>query len=82
MRRIPLADLTHHIERALLNLGLTPDRAALSARLTAETDRDGVRTHGIARLPRFAEMIRLGAVNPSATPETSPPTLPCPAPSS
>ena len=70
MLRIPIADLTHYIERALLHLGLAPERAALSARLIAETDRDGVRTHGIARLPRFAEMVHLGAVDPRATPET------------
>jgi len=42
----------------LLALGLAPARAALSARLTAETDRDGVRTHGVARLPRFAQWVR------------------------
>lgn len=69
MRRIPFPELQSTIERAMLNLGLAPERAALSARLTAETDRDGVRTHGIARVPRFAEMVRLGSVNPHATTE-------------
>jgi len=69
MRRIPFSELQSTLERAMLNLGLTPERAALSARLTAETDRDGVRTHGIARVPRFAEMVRLGSVNPHATPK-------------
>jgi 3-dehydro-L-gulonate 2-dehydrogenase len=47
---------------------MSPDRAALSARLTAETDRDGVRTHGIARLPRFVEMVRLGRIDVHAEP--------------
>jgi 3-dehydro-L-gulonate 2-dehydrogenase len=69
MLRIPFDDLTNTIERALLNLGLTPPRAALSARLIAETDRDGVRTHGIARLPRFAQMVHNGVINPLAEPE-------------
>ena len=69
MLRVPFDDLANTIEQALIRLGLTPTRAALSARLTAETDRDGVRTHGIARLPRFAEMVRNGAVNPLAEPE-------------
>jgi 3-dehydro-L-gulonate 2-dehydrogenase len=69
MLRVPFDDLTAAIEQALLNLGLTPPRAALSARLTAETDRDGVRTHGIARLPRFADMVRNGSVNPIAESE-------------
>jgi 3-dehydro-L-gulonate 2-dehydrogenase len=68
MQRIPFDELRHRIERVLLALGLKPDRAALGARLTAETDRDGVRTHGIARLPRFAEMVRLGRIDPLAEP--------------
>ena len=68
MLRIPFADLTATLTRALQALGLTPERAALSARLIAETDRDGVSTHGVARFPRFAEMVRLGRIDPLATP--------------
>ena len=67
--RIPFARLHGTLERALLGLGVAPERAKLGARLIAETDRDGVRTHGIARLPRFAEMVRLGRIDPQATPE-------------
>ena len=69
MIRIPFDDLRSTLERVFLHLGLDPERAALSARLTAETDRDGVRTHGIARLPRFAEMVRNGSIDPLARPE-------------
>jgi 3-dehydro-L-gulonate 2-dehydrogenase len=69
MQRIDFDELRGRIERVLLGLGLAPERAALAARLTAETDRDGVRTHGIARLPRFAEMVRLGRIEPRAAPE-------------
>lgn len=69
MNRIPFEDLRGRLERVLLRLGLGPERAAASARLIAETDRDGVRTHGIARLPRFAEMVRLGRIDPLAEPE-------------
>lgn len=69
MIRVPFDELRERIERILLSLGLTPPRAALSARLTAEADRDGIRTHGIARLPRFAEMVRLGRIDPVAEPE-------------
>jgi 3-dehydro-L-gulonate 2-dehydrogenase len=68
-QRISFEDLRHRIERILLALGLAPERAALSARLTAETDRDGVRTHGIARLPRFAQWVRDGMIDPAAEPE-------------
>jgi 3-dehydro-L-gulonate 2-dehydrogenase len=69
MIRIPFEELRSRIEHILLAHGLTPPRASLSARLIAETDRDGVRTHGIARLPRFAQMVQLGRIVPSAEPE-------------
>ena len=69
MRRVAFAELQGRIERVLLGLGVAPERAALGARLTAETDRDGVRTHGIARLPRFAQWARDGVVDPRAEPE-------------
>ena len=70
MLRVPYPDLQATLHRALLHLGLSDseDRAALSARLTAETDRDGVRTHGIARFPRFAAMVRNRSVDPVASP--------------
>lgn len=68
MKRVVFDELRQTLEQALLRLGLAPERAALSARLIAETDRDGVRTHGIARFPRFAEMVRLGHIDPAATP--------------
>jgi 3-dehydro-L-gulonate 2-dehydrogenase len=69
MRRVPFDELQARIERVLLALGETPERAALGAKLTAETDRDGVQTHGIARLPRFATQVRAGLVDPRAEPE-------------
>jgi len=68
MDRIPFDRLRETIQRALIRLGIDGERAALSARLTAETDLDGIASHGIARLPRFAEMVRLGRIDPTATP--------------
>jgi 3-dehydro-L-gulonate 2-dehydrogenase len=68
MIRVPFEELRANIERVLQALGLG-ERAALAAQLIAETDRDGVRTHGIARVPRFAEMVRLGRIDPRAEPE-------------
>lgn len=69
MVRVPFDELSRVVETVLLALGLAPSCAALSARIIAETDRDGVRTHGIARLPRFAEMVRAGHIDPAAQPE-------------
>jgi 3-dehydro-L-gulonate 2-dehydrogenase len=68
MVRVPFEELRARIETLLLALGVD-QRSGLAAQLIAETDRDGIRTHGIARLPRFAEMIRLGRIDPRAEPE-------------
>lgn len=68
MRRVPFHELHERVERILRALGVG-ERSVLAARLIAETDRDGVRTHGIARVPRMAEMIRLGRIDPTAEPE-------------
>jgi 3-dehydro-L-gulonate 2-dehydrogenase len=69
MARIPFEELRARVEHILVQLGLG-ERAERASRLIAETDRDGVRTHGIARLPRFAEMVRAGRIDAGAKPES------------
>ncbi len=69
MITVSLAELQERVRRVLISAGLSPDRATLGARLIAETDRDGVVTHGVARLPRFVEMVQAGVVVPAAVPE-------------
>ena len=69
MPRIPFADLQARIDAILQHAGMAPERATLCARLIAETDRDGVLTHGVARLPRLLEQVRLGAIDLHAQPE-------------
>ena len=68
MLRVPYADLYNALERAMLHLGLRGDRAALCARLFAETTRDGVYTHGLNRFPRFAAMVANGCIDLAAQP--------------
>jgi 3-dehydro-L-gulonate 2-dehydrogenase len=68
MLRIPFDELYASLHRAMQHLGLTGDRAALCARLFAETTRDGVYTHGLNRFPRFAETIRNGSIDIRAEP--------------
>jgi 3-dehydro-L-gulonate 2-dehydrogenase len=67
MLRVPFADLDATLERAMLALGLEPQAARLSARLFAETTRDGVYSHGLNRFPRFEAMVRNGSINVEAT---------------
>ena len=71
MPRVPFEELASALEAALLPFGFTPNRARLCARLFAETTRDGVYTHGLARFPRFIATIQNGCVDPSAEPSLS-----------
>jgi len=68
MLRVPYTDLYEALHRAMLGLGLREDRAALSARLIAETTRDGVYTHGLNRFPRFEAMVLNGSIDIHAEP--------------
>jgi 3-dehydro-L-gulonate 2-dehydrogenase len=66
--RVPYNDLYEALRRAMLGLGLREDRAALSARLIAETTRDGVYTHGLNRFPRLEAMVLNGSIDIHAEP--------------
>jgi len=68
MIRVPYDQLEAALARALEPLGFSAERARHCARLFAETTRDGVYTHGLARFPRFVAMVKSGVVNPSAEP--------------
>src|ERR1700743_814721 len=68
MFRVPYTDLFEALNKAVLRLGLAEERAALSARLFAETTRDGIYTHGLNRFPRFAAMVRNGSIDVHAEP--------------
>ena len=69
MHRIPIDELQATLARILVRLGFAQERAARCARLFAETTRDGVYTHGVARFPRFVAMIRNESVDVHAEPE-------------
>ena len=68
MPRIPFAELQSTLAATLRSLGFTAPRASLCARLFAETTRDGVYTHGVARFPRFVRMIRADRIDIRAEP--------------
>jgi 3-dehydro-L-gulonate 2-dehydrogenase len=68
MLRVPFADLYAILEKTMLRLGLEPEAAQLSARLFAETTRDGVYSHGLNRLPRFEAMVANGSIDVRAKP--------------
>lgn len=67
--RISYQDLYDCLLGVLIKTGFGADRAALCARLFAETSRDGVYTHGLNRFPRFMEMVQNGVIDIQARPE-------------
>jgi 3-dehydro-L-gulonate 2-dehydrogenase len=68
MLRIPFDELVSTLAAILVRLGFEPKRARLSARLFAETTRDGVYSHGVERFPRLLATIGNGSVAVDATP--------------
>jgi 3-dehydro-L-gulonate 2-dehydrogenase len=69
LTRVSFAEVTQLLERVLGRLDFDPPRAALCARLFAESSRDGVLSHGLHRVPRFVEQVRRGVVRVEARPE-------------
>jgi len=68
MLRIPYDTITDTLSAILGSFGFTPERADLSARLFADSDRDGVSSHGLARFPRYVAALEDGVINPTAEP--------------
>jgi 3-dehydro-L-gulonate 2-dehydrogenase len=66
MVRVPFERLEGALVEALVALGFAAERAELCGRLFAETTRDGVYTHGLARFPRFVAMVKSGVVDVAA----------------
>jgi 3-dehydro-L-gulonate 2-dehydrogenase len=67
--RIPYQHLFDGLRRVLVHRGFDPRRADLCARLFADTDRDGVYSHGLNRFPRFIRTIENGVVDVDGRPE-------------
>jgi len=65
--RMALEELSRTLAGILSGRGMDGERSELCARLFADTDRDGVYTHGVNRFPRFVRMIDAGTINVHAT---------------
>ena len=68
MLRIPFEEVEARLTSILRGLGFSAELGRLSARLFAETTRDGVYSHGLNRFPRFVATIQNGSVDPAAEP--------------
>jgi 3-dehydro-L-gulonate 2-dehydrogenase len=68
MIRVGFDDLLERMLGVLLGLGFEEARAALCARLFAETSLDGGYSHGLNRFLRFVEYVNKGFIDIGATP--------------
>src|SRR5947208_17020726 len=64
--RVTYDHLRDVLSRALVRIGLTPDRAARCAACFADISRDGVYSHGLNRFPRFLATTENGVVDVAA----------------
>ena len=68
MIRIPTDTVTSTLKKILLSRGFTPERAELSARLFADSNRDGVPSHGLDRFSSYLAGMKRGLIDPTAEP--------------
>lgn len=67
--KVTFDQLKSELERVLLNLSFSKQKAELCATVFASNSRDGVYSHGLTRFPVFVSLIKEGLINPSAEPE-------------
>ena len=68
MLRLSFDLIVSELMRVLTSLGFSEARARQSATLFAETQLDGVASHGLNRFPRFVGQVRAGVVRVDAEP--------------
>ena len=67
LRLVPHAALEQYASAVLIRLDVPEADASTVARSLVHADLIGVSTHGMARLPSYAERLRRGLVNPTPT---------------
>lgn len=67
--RVPFETVKQTIQQVMLNLGLSEEQAEICAETHAKTSLDGVESHGLNRVPRFADYVQKGWVDIHAKPE-------------
>ncbi len=64
--RVPFETVKDTVTKAFLNLGLTKEQADTCASIHTESSLEGIESHGLNRVPRFAEYVQKGLVDISA----------------
>ena len=61
--RVPYEIVLSTTKKALLNLGLSEEQAEICAQTHTESSLEGIESHGLNRIPRFAEYVQKGWVD-------------------
>ncbi|MDK2965127.1 3-dehydro-L-gulonate 2-dehydrogenase [Lacrimispora sp.] len=67
--KIPYDTMRETVEKALLQAGLSKEKAEICARVHTQSSADGVESHGLNRVPRFVEYVLKGLIDPEGDPE-------------
>ena len=67
--RIPYDTVKDTVKTAFLNLGLSEEQAEVCSAIHTQSSADGVESHGLNRIPRFAEYVQKGWINLEGKPE-------------
>ncbi|MBR1672044.1 MAG: 3-dehydro-L-gulonate 2-dehydrogenase [Fretibacterium sp.] len=67
--RVSFSEMKETAKKAFLNLGLTEEQAEACAAIHTASSADGVESHGMNRIPRFAVYVRKGWINIKGTPQ-------------
>ncbi|MDW2800283.1 3-dehydro-L-gulonate 2-dehydrogenase [Clostridium boliviensis] len=67
--KIPYDTMRETVEKALLQAGLSKEKAEICAKIHTESSADGVESHGLNRVPRFVEYVLKGLIDPEGDPE-------------
>lgn len=68
MARVAFEEMERVIAAAFRHAGMAPEDASRCATIHTESTCDGVNSHGLNRVPRFADYLRRGLVKAGATP--------------
>ena len=67
--KVPFDEVKSTCKKAFLNIGLSEEKAEICATIHSQSSADGVESHGLNRIPRFAEYVGRGWVDVKAEPE-------------
>ena len=66
--RLSFEEIKTEIFRVFIAHGMAAEKAEICARIHTETTNDGIYSHGVGRVARFAEYLDKGLVDPNAEP--------------